>query len=188
MALLRIRRHLRFWISLALVAVLGCGDSDSGGVFVAITNGSLRVVVVSDCPRCDDVASDDSFGRFTFLSNVTRQTVQEILSVCGFRVVRGSPGVPGAPLHIASCGNGGVEFAFASNSFSAFALRSGFAGQFGNGIRIGDSLRDVQARDPGLVQVDPFTFLRDDGTRRVEANFDASLRLRELIVGRGFER
>lgn len=183
--LLRILRAMS--VSLAALSASSCGDSD-GFVAVSTVGGGLRVVVVSDCPRCDASASDSSFGGFAFFSNVTRETVTDILAVCGFRVVRGSPGSPGDPLQIAGCGNDGVELGFASNTLSSFALRPGFVGQFGNGIRIGDSLQDVRARDPGLQQVDPFTFLRDDGTSRVEANFDASMRLRELIVGRGFVR
>jgi hypothetical protein len=180
------------WIGLVIllagVAGLGCRRHGShGGVLIVSNPGGLRVVVVSDCPRCDDPAADDSFGSFFFFSNVTRQTARDIQAVCGFGVARDHAGASGDALQIASCG-GGVELAFASNGFSAFALRTGFVGRFGNGIRIGDPLREVLARDPGLVQVDPSTFLRDDGTRRVEANFDANMRLRELVVGRGFLR
>ena len=174
-------------VSLYCVAALGCGDSGDGRVVIASTNGTLRVAVVTECPRCEDLASESSFGRFTLLSNVTRETAQDLLTVCGFSVARAHAGNAGDAMQIVSCG-GGVELAFAANAFSAFALRSGFVGQFGSGIRIGDSLRDVTARDPALVQVDPLTFLRDDGTRRVEANFDSNLRLRELVVGRGFLR
>ena len=169
------------------LALFGCGDSSDGFVSIAVNNGSLTVVAVSDCPRCDDAASDDSFGRFAILSNVTRETAQSILALCGFATVRTHTGGPGNPLQIAGCG-GGVELAFPDNSFSAFALRSGFGGSFVGGIRIGDPLERVLAVDPALRQVDPLTFLRDDGMRRVEANFDAGLRLREVVVGRGFLR
>ncbi len=172
---------------LASLAAFGCGD-DGGFLRVAFTDGSLTVVAVSDCPRCNDDSGDGSFGRFAFFSNVTRSTANAILSVCsGFAVVRDRDGNAGRPLQIASC-DGGVELAFPSDQLSAFALRSGFNGRFDNGIRIGDSLQDVLAKEPGLKQVDPLTFLRDDGMRRVEANFDSNLRLRELVVGRGFVR
>jgi hypothetical protein len=185
---MRMTRTLGFVLTALTALVLpGCSDDSSGFVSVAFTNGSLAVVAVSDCPRCDDVSSDDSFGRFAVFSNVTRATAQAILSVCGFAVVNDRNGDAGRPLQIAACG-GGVQLAFPSDQLSAFALRSGYDGRFGNGIRIGDALQDVLARDPGLRQVDPLTFLRDDGTRRVEANFDLNLRLRELIVGRGFVR
>lgn len=173
-------------VSLNALTALGC--SDDTAVRIAFTNGSLTVVAVSDCPRCDEDSNDGSFGRFAFFSNVTRSTANSILAVCnGFVVVRDRDGNAGRPLEIASC-SGGVELAFPSDPLSAFALRSGFNGRFGNDIRIGDSLQDVLAKDPALRQVDPLTFMRDDGMRRVEANFDANLRLRELVVGRGFVR
>jgi hypothetical protein len=185
---MQMTRMLVFVLSVLMtLGLAGCSDDSSGFILIASTNGSLTVVAVSDCPRCDEVSSDDSFGRFAVASNVTRETSRAILSVCGFTVVSDRDGKVGRPLQIAACG-GGVVLAFPSDQLSAFALRAGYDGRFGNGIRLGDPLQDVLARDPGLRQVDPLTFLRDDGTRRVEANFDLNLRLRELVVGRGFVR
>jgi len=170
-----------------LCALLRCGGSGDGAVAISIDNGSLSVVVVSDCPRCDDACDPRSFGRFVFASNVTNQTARDILRVCGFQVAGGHGGQNGDSLQIAGCG-GGVELAFVSNNLSAYAVRTGYTGVFNTTIRIGDPLAVVQAADPALVQVDPRTWIRDDGTIRVEANFDDGLRLRELIVGRGFLR
>ena len=51
----------------------------------------------------------------------------------------------------------------------------------------------AEARVAGIIHRDLkpanlFLETRADGSRRVEANFDSNLRLRELIVGRGFVR
>ena len=170
----------------AIALLCGCSDG-SGGAVVVIDNGALIVAIASDCPRCDDDTDVDAFGRFTFASNSTRETAQGILAVCGFVTSGGHSGMDGDTLQIRSCG-GGVELAFVSNRFRAFRVADGWQGQFSAGIRIGDDLDTVLALEPGLVQVDPLTFVRDDGSIRIEANFDADLRLRELIVGRGFLR
>jgi len=181
---------LRAAILLGVLLVGACGGGSGGGdgvVAVQVDNGQLTVVVVSDCPPCDAAAMDRAYGRFSFVSNLTNQTAQSILNVCGFQTVRGHAGIGGDTFQIAGC-SGGLEFAFVSNRFQAFAVRSGFSGTFNAAIRIGDSLDAVLAADPRFVQVDPLTFVRDDGTVRVEANFDTNLRLRELVVGRGFLR
>ncbi len=182
-------RHI-FAMLLCASLAMSCGGSSGGGDGVAsvqIDNGSLRVVIVSDCPPCNALATDTGYDRFLFSSNVTNQTAQSIQQVCGFRTVRDHLGMNGDNLQIAGCSSG-VEFAFVSNRFRAFALRDGFVGVFNGSIRIGDRLELVLQSDPGLVQVDPLTFVRDLGDTRIEANFDSDLRLRELVVGRGFLR
>ena len=171
------------WVALGATA---CSDG-SGGAVVVIDSGVLLVAVASDCPRCDDAADAGGYGRFTFTPDVTGATARGIQAVCGFSVARGHGGNGGDSLQIASCG-GGVELGFVSNRLSAYRLADGWQGAFAAGIRIGDDLETVLALEPGLEQVDPLTFLRDDGSVRIEANFDADLRLRELIVGRGFLR
>ena len=170
--------------SLASAVMLACGGSGGdGAVAVSIDNGVLTVVGVSDCPPCDALATDTAYGRFSFSSGATGQTAAAILQICGFQNVSPSQ----SSLQIRGC-SGGLELAFVSSQLRAFALRDGFGGTFNATIRIGDPLEAVLAADPGLVQVDPLTFVRDDGSVRIEANFDDGLRLRELVVGRGFVR
>ena len=172
-------------LSIVLVGPV-CHDG-SGGAVVVVDNGVLLVAVASDCPRCDDDADTSGYGRFTFTPDVTAATARGLQAVCGFSTSGGHDGTGGDSLQIASCG-GGVELGFVSNRLSAYRLADGWQGAFAAGIRIGDDLETVLALEPGLEQVDPLTFLRDDGSVRIEANFDADLRLRELIVGRGFLR
>lgn len=135
-----------------------------------------------ECPTSGDDVTWTSYGRFTIGGAGSDSTARDCISKCGWSVFGGNNGGVGNTLQIASP-NGGVVFAWANNSFSAFRLTSGWTGKTDRGVKIGDSEATFLSHYPEFGNAGPHHMMFTASSGEIDAYFSPNGALTELHIG-----
>jgi len=136
-----------------------------------------------NCPSCDENITWNSYGDFEFEESGDDSTGWKLESKCGWSVYNGHQGGYGDTLELSSCGNNGVIFVWAYQTFHAFRVSEGWNGKTDKGIGIGDSLNVFLANYPDFLQTGDYEYTLSQNGILVEAKFNEQEKLVEMIVG-----
>jgi len=106
------------------------------------------------CPSCDETVTWNSYGKCVLREFGSDSWGWKLKSDCGWQIHDKHRGGPGDTLELYSCGDEGVIFIWAWQSFRAFKLAEGWTGETAEGIRLGDSLDDFLTVYPDFVKTD----------------------------------
>lgn len=134
------------------------------------------------CPFASNDITWESFGRFKIGNAGPDETARQCVSACGWHVFQGNDGGIGNTLQVASPDED-VVFVWAYSSFAGFRLKSGWTGETERGIRLGDSLAAFEKAYPDFSVVSKTHLVGNPNGVRVDAYFDTSGVLSELLVG-----
>ncbi len=138
-----------------------------------------------DCPSVQDNVSWTSYGRFQFGRSGHDSTARKIISHCACQVFNGHNGGLGDTLEVSPPGQSFV-LVWAHNDFSGYRVTSGWKGVTDRGAKLGDSAATFQGLYPEFTVISSDLSTYNDGTISVEAHFDPSGLLDEILVGNNF--
>lgn len=158
-------------LAIAALTFTGCQTLSSGDDF--------------RCPTTADNVTFQSFGSFAMGNAGDDSTARNIVSTCGWHVFDNHNGGIGETLEVASP-NEEVVLVWAFNSFSGFRLTKGWTGKTDRGAKLGDSATTFQNLYPEFTVVTPQLSTFNSNGTDVEAHFDQTSTLEELLVGNLF--
>lgn len=163
-----VRKLLITVLAIAALTFTGCQTLSSGDDF--------------KCPTTADNVTFQSYGAFAMGNSGDDSTARKIISSCGWHVFGGHNGGTGDTLEVASPSEE-VVVVWAFNNFSGFRLTPGWSGKTDRGAKLGDSSTTFHNLYPEFTIVNPQLSTFNSNGIEVEAHFDQSNNLDEILVG-----